>query len=138
MSDKPMIDPARLEQYLTESLTEKLNEIEYSLGLDYTSTEGHIVVMRHRKGRPDVVVLSQSFLVPRPPDIDELEQENKLLRARNERLEREAIESADAAYAKGWNSSLELAAVRLNADFRQSFGADTCASWAAWLRGHKV
>jgi hypothetical protein len=72
------------------------------------------------------------------PMIDELEQENKLLRARNERLEREAIENADAAYAKGWNSSLELAAVMLQRDFNKSFGADTCASWAAWLRGHKV
>ena len=72
------------------------------------------------------------------PMIDELEQENKLLRARNERLEREALEKADDFYAKGWNNSLELAAVRLQADFRQSFGADTCASWAAWLRGHKV
>jgi hypothetical protein len=71
------------------------------------------------------------------PMIDELEQENKLLRARNERLEREAIENADAAYAKGWNNSLELAAVRLQADFRQSFGADTCASWAAWLKEQK-
>ena len=138
MSDKPMIDPARLEQYLIESLTEKLNEIEYSLGLDYTSTEGHIVVKRHRKGRPDVVVFSQSFLVPRPPDIDELEQENKLLRARNERLEREALEKADDFYAKGWNSSLELAAVMLQRDFKKSFGDDTCAGWAVWLRGHKV
>ena len=86
-ASKPLIDPAHLDRYLTESLTEKLNEIEYGLGLDYTDTEGHIVVTRHRKGRPDLVVLSQSFLVPRPPDIDELEQENKLLRARNERLE---------------------------------------------------
>lgn len=136
--DKPMIDPARLDQYLTESLTQKLNEIEYSMGLDYTSTEGHIVVMRHRKGRPDVMVLSQKFLVPRPPDIDELEQENKLLRARNERLEREAIAQQDAVYARGWNSALELAAVRLPSEFKRAFGDDTCASWAAWLRGHKT
>ena len=137
-SDKPMIDPAHLDRYLTESLTAKLNEIEYSLGLDYTSTEGHIVVMRHRKGRPDVVVISQSFLVPRPPDIDELEQENKLLRARNERLEREAIERQDACVAHGWNNALEMAAVKLVNDFKQAFGADTCASWAAWLRGQKL
>ena len=141
MSDKPekvMIDPARLEQYLVESLTAKLNEIEYSMGLDYTDTEGHITVMRHRKGRPDIVVLSQKFLVPRPPDIDELEQENKLLRARNERLEREAIEQQDTVYAKGWNSALETAAVLFSDAFKKSFGPDTCASFAAWLRGHKL
>ena len=72
------------------------------------------------------------------PMIDELEQENRLLRARNERLEREALEKADDSYARGWNSSLELASVMLQRDFNKSFGADTCASWAAWLRGHKV
>lgn len=138
MTDRPMIDPARLDQYLIESLTEKLNEIEYTLGLDYTDTEGHIVVIRHRKGRPDVTVLSQSFLVPRPPDIDELEQENKLLRARNERLEREAIAQQDDLYARGWDSALELAAVKVQSDFGKAFGTDTCASWAVWLRGQKV
>ena len=136
--EKVMIDPARLEQYLTESLTAKLNEIEYSMGLDYTDTEGHITVMRHRKGRPDIVVLSQKFLLPRPPDIDELEQENKLLRARNERLEKELLEIEGIAQAKGWNSALELAAVLYVDQFKQAFGADTCASHAAWLRGHKL
>ena len=48
------------------------------------------------------------------------------------------VTETEDLYAKGWNDSLEMAAVRLQADFRQSFGADTCASWAAWLRGHKV
>lgn len=138
MSDKPMIDPAHLDRYLTESLTEKLNEIEYSMGLEYTDTEGHISVMRHRKGRPDIVVLSQKFLVPRPPDIDELEQENKLLRARNERLEKELLKVESIAQAKGWNSALELAAVLYVDQFKHSFGTDTCASHAAWLRGQKL
>ncbi len=70
--------------------------------------------------------------------IDELEQENRLLRARNERLEKELLEGGTIAYEKGWNNSLELAATLLVSDFQKSFGADTCASWAAWLRGHKV
>ena len=26
---------------------------------------------------------------------------------------------------------------KLTQDFKQSFGADTCASWAAWIRGQK-
>lgn len=133
MTDRPMIDPARLDQYLIESLTEKLNEIEYTLGLDYTDTEGHIVVIRHRKGRPDVTVLSQSFLVPRPPDIDELEQENKLLRARNERLEKEML-----SYTVGWNNALDASAARLVHYFKGAFGDDTCASWALWLKSQRL
>lgn len=43
----------------------------------------------------------------------------------------------DKHYLLGWNAALEMAAVKLQADFRQSFGADTCASWAAWLKEQK-
>ena len=32
---------------------------------------------------------------------------------------------------------LDEIADKLQQDFKQSFGADTCASWAAWLRGQK-
>lgn len=40
-------------------------------------------------------------------------------------------------YDAGWNAALELAAVKLQNDFKQAFGADTCASWAAWLKEQK-
>jgi hypothetical protein len=43
----------------------------------------------------------------------------------------------DKHYLLGWNSALEMAAVKLQSDFKQSFGADTCASWAAWLKEQK-
>lgn len=40
-------------------------------------------------------------------------------------------------YNTGWNDALERAALKLEADFRQAFGADTCASWATWLKEQK-
>ena len=43
----------------------------------------------------------------------------------------------DKQYMLGWNAALEMAAVKLVNDFRQAFGADTCASWAAWLKEQK-
>ena len=43
----------------------------------------------------------------------------------------------DKQYMLGWNAALDMAAVKLQADFRQAFGADTCASWAAWLKEQK-
>ena len=43
----------------------------------------------------------------------------------------------DKHYLLGWNAALEMAAVKLQADFRHAFGADTCASWAAWLKEQK-
>lgn len=43
----------------------------------------------------------------------------------------------DKHYLLGWNSALEMAAIKLVNEFRQSFGADTCASWAAWLKEQK-
>jgi len=67
MSDKPMIDPARMEQYLEHALKSKI----------------------------------------------------------------------DKYYVNGWNAALETAAVKLQVDFKQAFGADTCASWAAWLKDQK-
>jgi hypothetical protein len=67
MSDKPMIDPARMEQYLEHALKSKI----------------------------------------------------------------------DKYYVNGWNAALEMAAVKLQVDFKQAFGADTCASWAAWLKEQK-
>jgi hypothetical protein len=43
----------------------------------------------------------------------------------------------DKHYLLGWNAALEMAAVKLQSDFSKSFGADTCASWAAWLKEQK-
>jgi len=43
----------------------------------------------------------------------------------------------DKHYFMGWNNALEMAAIRLVHDFSKSFGADTCASWAAWLKEQK-
>jgi hypothetical protein len=87
-------------------------------------------------------------------DLEELEHENRLLRARNERLEAELAgplspdrvsqyldhamqDKIDKYYTSGWNNALEMAATKLVHDFRLSFGADTCASWAAWLKEQK-
>ena len=87
-------------------------------------------------------------------DLEELEHENRLLRARNERIEVEIKHMIDPArfeqymehamkdkidkyYATGWNAALEMAATKLVHDFKHAFGADTCASWAAWLKEQK-
>jgi len=43
----------------------------------------------------------------------------------------------DKQYMLGWNAALEMAATKLVYDFSKSFGADTCASWAAWLKEQK-
>ena len=43
----------------------------------------------------------------------------------------------DKQYVLGWNAALEMAAVKLVHDFNKSFGADTCASWALWLKEQK-
>jgi len=40
-------------------------------------------------------------------------------------------------YTAGWNAGLEVAAVKLVQEFSKSFGADTCASWASWLKEQK-
>ena len=43
----------------------------------------------------------------------------------------------DRLYESGWNDALEMAATKLVHDFKHAFGADTCASWAAWLKEQK-
>ena len=43
----------------------------------------------------------------------------------------------DKQYMLGWNAALEMAAFKLQSEFKQAFGADTCASWAAWLKEQK-
>lgn len=35
------------------------------------------------------------------------------------------------------NDKLDEIADKLQQDFKQSFGQDTCASWASWLRSQK-
>ncbi len=43
----------------------------------------------------------------------------------------------DKYYTSGWNAGLEMAAAKLVQEFSKSFGADTCASWAIWLKEQK-
>ncbi len=58
--------------------------------------------------------------------------------ARMEQYLEHALKSKiDKYYVSGWNAALETAAVKLQVDFKQAFGADTCASWAAWLKEQK-
>jgi hypothetical protein len=43
----------------------------------------------------------------------------------------------DAEYKAGWNSGLEMAACRIENDFKKAFGKDTLTSFSAYLRGLK-
>ena len=43
----------------------------------------------------------------------------------------------DALYESGWNSALEMAAFKLQHDFKQAFGEDTLASIAVYIKGMK-
>ena len=43
----------------------------------------------------------------------------------------------DDMYFYGWNSALEMAANQLQNEFKQSFGEDTLASIAAYIRNMK-
>jgi hypothetical protein len=46
-------------------------------------------------------------------------------------------EQADKLYEAGWNSALEMAAFRLQHDFKRSFGEDTLASIAVYIKEMK-
>lgn len=75
------------------------------------------------------------------PDIDE-SYERGFVAGMQEQMKRSVDRAVNASaddkhYIMGWNSGLEMAAIKLVHDFRQSFGADTCASWAAWLKEQK-
>lgn len=35
------------------------------------------------------------------------------------------------------NATLDEIATKIEQDFKGAFGADTCASWAAWIRNQK-
>ena len=52
-------------------------------------------------------------------------------------LEHAMKDKIDKYYTSGWNAGLEMAAVKLVQEFSKSFGADTCASWAIWLKEQK-
>jgi hypothetical protein len=43
----------------------------------------------------------------------------------------------DKAYGSGWNSALEMAAFKIEHDFKQAFGADTLSSLAICIRKMK-
>ena len=75
------------------------------------------------------------------PDIDE-SYERGFVAGMQEQMKRSVDRAVNASaddkhYLMGWNAALEMAAVKLQADFRLAFGADTCASWAAWLKEQK-
>lgn len=46
-------------------------------------------------------------------------------------------EERDQYYEMGWNSALEMAAVKLIHDFKHAFGEDTLASIAVYIKGLK-
>ncbi len=46
-------------------------------------------------------------------------------------------EHADKLYEAGWNSALEMAAFRLQNDFKRAFGEDTLASIAVYIKEMK-
>jgi hypothetical protein len=47
------------------------------------------------------------------------------------------LRSADTLYESGWNSALEMAAFKLTHEFKHSFGQDTLASIAVYIKGMK-
>ena len=62
--------------------------------------------------------------------IAELDQENRLMRARNDRLEREL--------AQARNNTLDEVATRLENEFKIPFAQDTVASFAVFIREMKT
>ena len=62
--------------------------------------------------------------------IAELDQENRMVRARNERLERELSEMR--------NKTIEEVAARLEAEFAIPFAQDTVSSFATFIREMKT
>jgi hypothetical protein len=48
-----------------------------------------------------------------------------------------AVDRENQAYESGWNSALEMAAFKIEHDFKQAFGADTLSSLAVFIRGMK-
>jgi hypothetical protein len=49
----------------------------------------------------------------------------------------DARTKALAASNEAWNAALDHVSEKLVQDFKHAFGADTCASWAAWLKEQK-
>ena len=62
--------------------------------------------------------------------IADLDQENRLMRARNDRLEREL--------AQARNNTLDEVATRLENEFKIPFAQDTVASFAVFIREMKT
>jgi hypothetical protein len=59
-----------------------------------------------------------------------------LVRSVKDKAPKATVET-DRHYMSGWNSALEMAAVRLEHDFKKAFGADTLSSIAIYIRGMK-
>ena len=75
------------------------------------------------------MVEDQKTVMERPGMIDPARFEQYMDQAFKDKV--------DKYYATGWNAALEMAATKLVHDFKHAFGADTCASWAAWLKEQK-
>ncbi len=75
------------------------------------------------------LVEDQKTVMERPGMIDPVRLDQYLNHAMQDKI--------DKYYTSGWNAALEMAATKLVHDFSKSFGADTCASWAAWLKEQK-
>ena len=55
----------------------------------------------------------------------------------NRRRQTQELEKVNGAYESGWNSALEMAAYRIQNDFKKSFGDDTLSSIAIYIREMK-
>mgnify|MGYP006272798429 CR=1 FL=1 len=58
-------------------------------------------------------------------------------RVDTESVEVEAATECIKYYDAGWNAAIEVAADKLQHEFKSAFGADTLASIAAYMRGMK-
>jgi hypothetical protein len=54
-----------------------------------------------------------------------------------EALNEESSDSLTKMYEDGWNAALEMAAYKLENDFRDAFGKDTLSGIAIYLKGLK-
>ena len=54
-----------------------------------------------------------------------------------EALNEESSDSLTDMYDSGWNAALEMAAFRLENDFKDAFGKDTLSGIAVYLKGLK-
>lgn len=56
------------------------------------------------------------------------------IKAQRDELRERLEYTVNTLYVQGWNGALETAALRLTHEFSDSFGTDSMASFAVWLR----